>query len=893
MKNRHPAGSGQEAKSDLILPAKDAERFLKLLGKDPAKTWFRTLKPIPGKSSLPNVSRRGADLHGFDAAALEADNQAGSSIYFITGDADQATGKNKKTGNPTGCVEDTDIHTCCDVFVEWDDQTIEWQLTAWRELGLPEPTAMITTGGKSVHCYWQLREPMQPDAWKVLQRRLINYAGGDKSCKNPSRLMRVPGFFYVDKENGEVTSNRAELIHQADVTYTAEEIEACLPAPIPTPTKAVAAAPSREFEPRSDAELTAALWKVPQFEHDQGRREELLALAFRLAAEVGLERGLQLMQEHSPAVTDMADYFKALPDRINNGSIWPFLREKYGVDISRKESAKKKRVIKSKSQSIDSGEEDKKAELPFKVLGWCPQRKNIYYQHRDTGQVADIHVNNTAGTLLKLASLEWWQAAFRSAGRSEFNKDKALNSVIQLANKVGVFTHDRLRGRGVWMDGTQVVWHLGDCLEVNGQLVELIDRNSYHYQRLPRLPIDPATVPLTDAKGQQILEVVKAMGWAAPLDYLHLLGWVVLANVGGALDKRPVLQITCGFGKGKTHTIKVVIVPLLAGLAISQSNSTEAAIRQTLNTDTLPVVIDESEGEDQNKREGQLKLARLSFDGTVTSRGTTHGNALNYAVRSSIALVGINATIINPADRSRVVVVGRQQMPLDLWGEVDRKLQELLTVETGAQLLRRTVTHLVTLKANVATFRRVVEAQLPMGAAARAGDTYGALLAGAYLLVSTDKVDDAQALTWMDSIGWDAAAALGVDTATDQSSAAEGIQCLAKLLSHEEQWRSDTGTGKLSIRELVGLAINPGNSDESQQARIALGRRGIKTTDHALVIANSAEALAPIYANTKWRNGGHRQRLRDLPGAAATGAVHFKVLGSTKATTVPWNAVKF
>jgi len=42
-----------------------------------------------------------------------------------------------------------------------------------------------------------------------------------------------------------------------------------------------------------------------------------------------------------------------------------------------------------------------------------------------------------------------------------------------------------------------------------------------------------------------------------------------------------VLQITCGFGKGKTYTITVVIEPLLAGLAISQSNSTEAAIRQT------------------------------------------------------------------------------------------------------------------------------------------------------------------------------------------------------------------------------------------------------------------------------------------------------------------------
>jgi hypothetical protein len=189
----------------------------------------------------------------------------------------------------------------------------------------------------------------------------------------------------------------------------------------------------------------------------------------------------------------------------------------------------------------------------------------------------------------------------------------------------------------------------------------------------------------------------------------------------------------------------------------------------------------------------------------------------------------------------------------------------------------------------------VVEAQLPAGAAARAGDTYGALLAGAHLLLSTAQVDEAQAIAWLDCIGWDAAAALGVDAAPEQSSAAEGGQCLATLLSHEEQWRTadpEYGTGKLTIRELLELARSLSGADEAEQARKALGRRGIKATDHALVIANSAELLAPIYGNTKWRNGGHRERLRDLPGADTAGSVHFKVVGTQKATTVPWAAAR-
>ncbi|MCP9942852.1 hypothetical protein KBY70_10675 [Cyanobium sp. ATX 6E8] len=169
----------------------------------------------------------------------------------------------------------------------------------------------------------------------------------------------------------------------------------------------------------------------------------------------------------------------------------------------------------------------------------------------------------------------------------------------------------------------------------------------------------------------------------------------------------------------------------------------------------------------------------------------------------------------------------------------------------------------------------------------------GGHVTGAHLLLSTAQVDEQQAKAWLDRVGWDAAAALGVDAAPEQSAAAEGAQCLARLLSHEEQWRSDTGTGRLSIRELLELARSPSGANEAELARKALGRRGIKATDHGLVIANSPDLLAPIYGNTKWCKGGHAQRLRDLPGADAAGPVHFPVMRTHKATTVPWAAAGF
>jgi hypothetical protein len=305
---------------------------------------------------------------------------------------------------------------------------------------------MIMTGGKSIHCYWVLCEPMAPDQWRVLQRRLIDYAKGDKECKNPSRLMRLPGFAYVNKKTGEITSNRAELVQQADVSYTAAEIEACLPPQVPATTKAVAEAPSREFEPRSDAELKAALWKVQQFEHDQGRREELFGLTQRLAVEWGLDRALRFMQEHSPTVNDLESYFSKLPDRINPGSIWPFLRDHYGYDLSRsKPKRRKNQQAAPTAQALESSNRlaqsasSEPASLPasFQDLiqglpdGWKdgkPSRISV-------GQMAQL-IEGKKGELLRFNEMKLLVEAHTTSGWQPVN-DAEMDSGYVLLDQKG------------------------------------------------------------------------------------------------------------------------------------------------------------------------------------------------------------------------------------------------------------------------------------------------------------------------------------------------------------------------------------------------------------------------------------------------------------------------
>jgi hypothetical protein len=90
---------------------------------------------------------------------------------------------------------------------------------------------MVTTGGKSVHCYWIFQEPIAADIWEPLQHRLLVHCKADTSISNPSRVMRLPGFAYIGKDTGKPTGSWAELIHVSTARYSPQELEQCLPAP--------------------------------------------------------------------------------------------------------------------------------------------------------------------------------------------------------------------------------------------------------------------------------------------------------------------------------------------------------------------------------------------------------------------------------------------------------------------------------------------------------------------------------------------------------------------------------------------------------------------------------------------------------------------------------------
>lgn len=540
--------------------------------------------------------------------------------------------------------------------------------------------------------------------------------------------------------------------------------------------------------------------------------------------------------------------------------------------------------------------QDARNGAPFAILGWDQARKGIHYQVAATGQLGHISSPSGSGSsgLLSIAPLDFWEAGFPHE-RGGVDWIAAASWFIEQSNTRNVFRLENIRGRGAWIDDGRTVWHNGDHLLVDGAHVPLADMTSTATYILKQpLPFDPTGPQLTDEQGAAIIKAVASMGWQEPCAAHLLVGWSVLAPVGGALQHRPGLAVTAQWGKGKTTAIKRGVLPLLGGLTPLLSHITEAAIRQRAKGDALPVVIDESEQGDANgrMREGHLKLLRASYDGHEGGRGTTHGDNLEQLIRYSVALVGINATIPEGADRSRTALLTRRHLPREEWQAAEVKLDAAVTPAIGQALIRRTVQNLRTLQANIRTFARLIEA---MGDTARSGDAFGALLAGCYSLTSTAEVSPEDAITWLNSIGW-----AGVEVQNDQTpdEIDEGRQCLDMLLSHSVRWSSTSHpSGEITLRELITAVRFSDGLINSAEAIKVLGRFGLKVEVgcerwDGLIVSNTAPSLQKIYGGTRWAKGGHVLHFRQLPGADGTKQpARFAGGGVSRGVEIPWDVV--
>jgi putative DNA primase/helicase len=538
---------------------------------------------------------------------------------------------------------------------------------------------------------------------------------------------------------------------------------------------------------------------------------------------------------------------------------------------------------------------------PFVCLGFS--EGVYYYQPGSTGQVISLSRSSHTGTnLLTLAPLAYWETLFPS--KTGANWLAAASSLFETQAKAGIFSADRIRGRGAWWDDGRSVLHLGDRLLIDGteQSISKAAGSKFHYQRLASIDIPKRLELLPDELGMEIIDIASRFHWEVPASGLLLAGWIALAPICGAMQWRPHVWLTASAGSGKSAILDRFIGILLESMALfPEGNTTEAFIRQQLRADAIPVIFDEAESNekaDRQRIQNILSLARVSSSSGrgVIGKGGADGTAQSFTIRSMFLLCSISTALKQGADQSRFAQLTLRNpsfLPkperIAHWSALDADITRLCTAEMGHRLLLRMVRQIPIIRDSVAVFRRAAAERFD---SQRQGDQYGTLLAGAWSLANSRPatIDDAYEL--IDGNSWDA---------YREQTEADEERCLQHILQHPmriELERMEVASGKVfnrvstttrTVWELVEAMGGTGDSKEitAEAAEPHLGRIGIRVVDGRLMIANTALGLQRILADTPWAHSWPTVLAR-MPGAAKAGKVRFKGMSnSSRAVSLP------
>ena len=499
----------------------------------------------------------------------------------------------------------------------------------------------------------------------------------------------------------------------------------------------------------------------------------------------------------------------------------------------------------------------------------------------DVGKTGRAHILSLFGRKTNLVYELWPKNIDNDTGRvTSWRTEKAQEELMAAASMAGVWDpFERVRGAGAWRDedgGLRL--HCGDCLihfpldisdgaAPTQRMPGKIGR--YIYPSAPPGPRPSEVVFDYDTAqdpGAMLREIIESWAWKRPeIDPLLIIGWIGAAMIGGALKWRPAAWVTGGKGTGKSTLIDLIKLLLDDGL-VSVADATGAGIWQKLGYSTLPVVLDEQEGEEDNRKiNNVIKLARLASSGGMVLRGGADHTSSEFVARSCFLFQSIITPPLLPQDRSRLAILDLDKLRGDPPPIMDPKGIRAM----GAQLRRRIADAWPRMERVLHGYRVALEAE---GHDSRGADQFGTLLALADIMLLSPRQSGIEAKAWALALQRDSAVELGDDADSE-------AQCLRKILTTvADAYRGGSqDTIANWIAKATGrIKVPDSYEDLTVQANKVLTTYGIKVVKEAghsyLAVANSHEGLAKLYQGSQWatRSGASEapwvRQLRRLPG---------------------------
>lgn len=442
-----------------------------------------------------------------------------------------------------------------------------------------------------------------------------------------------------------------------------------------------------------------------------------------------------------------------------------------------KEKKKKKTKVKEKP-FLDDGEQ-----MPFRILGKSLDRK-VYFHCFKSKEVIGISAHNLKSSyLIEVAPSEWWADRFVNPNGG-IAWQAAQNYLLRHAEVMDTFDPTRVRRSGSWVDNGDIVFHAGEHLLINGDILELTERNGrYIYEKSRRIPIDIEDKLTTD-QASQFHEIIDKLVMKSEVQKQILAGWCLLAPFGGALKWRPHIWLTGPAGSGKSWVLDNIVDKMVGqefGIK-GTGTSTPAGIRQNLQSTTLGVVLDEMESDNRKHAdyiEQILKMFREASSGVESAASTLHGSVdqsgKSWLVRSMACFASIGASLRQDADIDRFTVLTMTTMNLmiDKRSAIFKDLEDstqMLTLEYCRAFVARTYS---LIKEVMCCIDVMIEQATDILESRRHGDQIGTLLAGSWMIKHDKSATAREAREWLETLELHKINSVTEDRSTEQKAIEE------------------------------------------------------------------------------------------------------------------------
>jgi len=460
--------------------------------------------------------------------------------------------------------------------------------------------------------------------------------------------------------------------------------------------------------------------------------------------------------------------------------------------------------------------------------------------------------------------------------KSEFNHAFLAPVLMASCQEKGVWDpSDRVRGCGTWIeDNGDLVMHCGGHLWRSSDGTVLREeagiRGDILYPR--RAPLGEPVFTGLEQTGARILDQLETWNFRrGELDQRIVLGAIVAALLGQAPTWRPMLWVTGGKGTGKSTLQKLIEWIIGERAAIKPAATSQAYVYQKIGDSSLPVLLDEFEAKDDNKRaQDVIELMRIAASGGELGRGGSENNPRTYTLRTCFMAFSILIPPLSPQDRSRMAIVDLRPLRLnneeaefdfDLPDDHDMALgsKERWT-KTGKELRGRVLKQWPRYQR---TYRAYFHALLKAGHEHRAAQQFGALGAGQDLALH-DSLDPTNVARWLQMLP-----PSSVSETKEVDGEPEG--CLKHLLAAPlDAIRSGTretvahylraARRDMERGDMVNEPDNPARLLEKIGIRVVRDKEMVMPDDNGrdvpvwwIAFANNHPRLSDIFKDTHWR----------------------------------------